>query len=186
MKRFIVPILLFGILFIMGCSSNGRDISEYDDTEVVAEVHEEDITIGELRFLFEDSDILEHLDGTIKAKLAEQEVKKLNIDITEELQEILESNEDLALYPSEEDGTESAAETREFIDTQAAKLGLDPEAYAIELFEKTQEVQLYLTTYIEENLEALPDHVEAYNEKGNELLEELVKENEEHINVLIE
>ena len=57
-----------------GCSDS--DIAKYDDEDVAAIVRGEEITIGDLRFLFLDDQILESLDGTIKAKLAEQEVKR--------------------------------------------------------------------------------------------------------------
>jgi hypothetical protein len=117
------------MLFIVGC--NEGVISYYDDTEVAAIVRGEEITVGDLRFLYPDDRIIDYLDGTIKAKLAEQEVKGLNLHVSQELQEIKDTKSESSVYPSEEVDTEIAIDIRGFADAQASKLGMVPEEQSI-------------------------------------------------------
>ena len=110
---------MFLICFVMTAGCSDSDIAKYDDEDVAAIVRGEEITIGDLRFLFLDDQILESLDGTIKAKLAEQEVKRLNIDVSQELQEIQEMKHDIGIYPPEDLDTEFE---KEFVNLQKPRL----------------------------------------------------------------
>ncbi|MRG86037.1 hypothetical protein [Salinibacillus xinjiangensis] len=183
MKRVLVFIFLVSMFFILGC--NDSEISDYDDTDVAAIVRGEEITVGDLRFLYPDDKLFEFLDGTIKAKLAEQEVKNLNLDVSQELQEIQETKSIVGTYPAEDDDSEYANAAREFADAQSAKLGLDPEEYFEKHYEKTQETSVYVTAYIEEMLGKPKDIGEGYTEKANKLLDNLLEENEDEIQILI-
>ncbi|WP_067724524.1 hypothetical protein [Oceanobacillus damuensis] len=173
--------LICMMIFIVGCS----DISDYDDYDVAAIVRGEEITVGDLRFLYPDDRILEYLDGTIKAKLAEQEVKELNLDVSQELKEIQDTKSVIGIYPSEDDDTEFANDTREFAHAQSAKFGMEPEEYYEKHYEKTQETSVYVIAYIEEMLGDPKDIGEEYFEKANELLDKLVEENEDEVQILI-
>jgi len=173
------------MVFIVGCNQN--DLSNYDDNDVAAIVRGEEITVGDLRFLYSDDKALESLDGTIKAILAEQEAKDLNLDLTQELQKIqIEKVETLnTIFPHEGDDTKISNGSREFADAQSAKLGMEPEEYYEEYFEKTQKMVVYVTAYTEEKLGEPLDNTEEYMKKANELLDKLVEENQEEIQILI-
>lgn len=67
---------LFIILFLVGCHS----LSKYDNNEVAAIVKGEEITVGELRFLYPDERALDYLDWAIKVELVKQEVKDMDLD----------------------------------------------------------------------------------------------------------
>lgn len=75
----------FLILFIFcaGCSS----VSTHDDNEAAAIVKGQEITIGDLRFLYPDDTALDYLDWLIKVELvkqirkfAESQAKQINKD----------------------------------------------------------------------------------------------------------
>ena len=173
--------LICMLILIVGCS----DITDYDDNDVAAIVRGEEITVGDLRFLYHDDRIIEYLDGTIKAKLAEQEVKKLNLDVSKELQEIQDTKSVIGIYPSEDDDTEFANNTRKFADAQSAKLGMEPEEYYEKHYEKTQEISVYVIAYTEEMLGNPDDIGEEHSEKANELLDKLIEDNEDEVQILI-
>lgn len=175
---------MFLICFVMTAGCSDSDIAKYDDEDVAAIVRGEEITIGDLRFLFLDDQILESLDGTIKAKLAEQEVKRLNIDVSQELQEIQEMKHDIGIYPPEDLDTEFGEGIREFAETQAAKLGMDPEEYFEKYLERNHEISVYVIAYIEEML-GEPTTDEEYMEKANKLLDDLADENADEVQILI-
>ena len=186
MKRLASFIFLSCLIVLAGCNS----ISKYDDEDVAAIVRGEEITVGELRFLYEDDKILDNLDGTIKAKLAEQEVKKMNLDVSEELQEIQATkNSVLDFYPPEDDNSEIAKENRKFYDSQAKKLGMDPKVYLVQHYEVAREISVYMLAYVERMLgEPMLDDdfdVEEYNEKVNEVLDKLVEDHKDEIEKFI-
>ncbi|MBB6452506.1 hypothetical protein HNQ94_000951 [Salirhabdus euzebyi] len=185
MKRLFSYIILICIFFIVGCSDS--NLTDYDDTDVAAIVRGEQITVGYLRFLYPDDRILDYIDGTVKAKLAEQEVKSLNLDVSKKLQEIevAKSERVSSVYPPEEDDTEVAIEIREFADAQASKLGMAPEEYYEKYFEKTQKMVVYVTAYTKELLGEPKDNGEDYTKKANKLLNKLVEENKDEIQILI-
>jgi len=169
------------VVFLFACN----DISDYDNTDVAAIVRGEEITIGDLRFLYPDDKILEYLDGSIKAKLAEQEVKTLNIDVSHELQTITGSENGVNIYPSEEDDTEFANNTRDFAAVQSDKFGMESEKYYEKYLEKTQQMSLYVTAYIEEMIGTPEDEGEEYVEEANELLANLADEHADEIQIRI-
>ncbi|MCG1022730.1 hypothetical protein [Sutcliffiella horikoshii] len=117
MKRLFIYLSLICLLVVVGCYKGV--MSDYDDTKVAVIVRGEEITVGDLRFLYSDDRIIDYLDGTIKAKLTEQEVKDLNIDISKELQEIQKMKSESSNYPSDD--------IRVFADAQATKFGMVPE-----------------------------------------------------------
>jgi hypothetical protein len=182
MKRLFSYTYLISLIFIVGC--NGKEFSAYEDEDVAATVRGEEITVGELRFLYPDDKVLDYLDGTIKAKLAVQEAKAMNIDVTEELEKIENTIDVVENYLSEENDSEAAKDIRSFAESQAAKLGMDPEDYYKEYTRITQETSVYVVAYIKEML-GEPKGVSEYNEQANQLLDDLVEENQESIQKLI-
>lgn len=187
MKRFAGVVLLSCLIFLGGCNP----ISKYDDDDVAAIVRGEEITVGELRFLFADDKVLDYVDGHIKAKLAEQEVKRMNLDVSDKFDEIQMSIDSFRdLYPPEEDNSKGAKDTRKFYEAQAKKLGMEP----IDFFEKhrvvNQEIGVYMQAYVAEVLgEPLANDedfdIEEFNKKANEVLDQLVEAHKDEIEKFI-
>ncbi|WP_051314785.1 hypothetical protein [Alteribacter aurantiacus] len=105
--------------------------------------------------------------------------------MSQELQENQECKNVTAAYPPEEDDTEFSSDTREFAESQSSKLGMEPEEYFENYFEKSQEISLYVTAYVEGMLGEPQDDVEEYTRQANELLNKLVVENEAEIQIVI-
>lgn len=174
-------------MVLAGCNS----ISKYEDDDVAAIVRGEEITVGELRFLYADDKVLDNLDGTIKAKLAVQEAKRLNLDVSDKLQEIQSSIDSIGeFYPAEEDNSEIAKDTRKFYESQAKKLGMEPG----EFFEKhaaaNQEIGVYMQAYVYEVLgEPIVNDedfdIEEFDKKANEVLDKLVDDHRDEIEKFI-
>ena len=122
------------------------------------------------------------LDGTIKAKLVIEEAKEMKIDVSKEINETIKALED---YPPEDIDTEAANSIRKFVEPQAAKLGLAPEAYYKKYIEITTETGAYVNAYIQKVLGEPSGDYEKYDEQANKHLNDLVKENKDEIKILI-
>src|SRR5690625_5847179 len=107
MDKRISCMLFICLLILSGCMNS----STYKDEDVAAIVRGEEISVGYLRFLYPDDAIIEMIDGAVKAKLAEQEVKKMNIDISDKVKEVEES---YGKYPQDELYSEGAQSIRAF------------------------------------------------------------------------
>lgn len=172
---YLIPLLI--ITLLAGCvSAAERSIESYNDDDVVAIVKEKKITVGELRFLYPDDKVLENVKGTVKLELVMQEAKKMNLDVSDELNE---TNPELQAEKS----------NLEFAESQAKKLGMEPEQYFKEYKDITTEQILYMNAYIEKVL-GEPDSydeedIKKYDKEANQLLDELVKKNENDIELLI-
>lgn len=171
-------IIVSYFIFLTGCS----DSPKYKDEDVAAIVKGEEITIGELRFLYPDEEIFNMLDGTIKAKLVIVEAKKMNIDVSKEVNETIKA---LGGYPPDDIDTEAANSIRKFVEPQAEKLGMAPEAYYKKYMEITTETVAYVNSYIQKVLGEPSDDFETYDEQANKHLNELVEENKDEIRILI-
>ncbi|WP_432360038.1 hypothetical protein [Sporosarcina sp. UB5] len=186
MKR-LVGFMFICLIILAGCNS----ISNYDDEDVAAIVRGEEITVGEMRFLYPDDKVLENLDGMIKARLAVQEAKRLNLDVSEKLQEIQETKSSVVEhYPSKDDDSEMAKEMRQFPDSQAKKLNMDPDEYIVKHYEIMSEISAYMIAYIEEKLgqpfESVEvDEAEEFDKKINQLLDTLVEDHKDEIEKFI-
>ncbi|MFS0690960.1 hypothetical protein AB1K89_17145 [Sporosarcina sp. 179-K 8C2 HS] len=187
MKRLVSVLLLSCLMILAGCNS----ISKYDDEDVAAIVRGEEITVGELRLLYPDDKILNNLDGMIKAKLAEQEVKRLNLDVSEELQEIQLSKDSIVdSYPPDDDESEIAKDTRKFYESQAKKLGMEPKEFFEKHVTASQEIGVYLQAYVEKVLgEPMWDNkdfdVDELNKKANAVLDKLMEDHKDEIEKFI-
>ncbi|MGN7388079.1 hypothetical protein [Sporosarcina sp. SAFN-015] len=187
MRRFASVMFLSCLMILAGCSS----ISKYDDEDVAAVVRGEEITVGELRFLYEDDKVLENLDGMIKATLAVQEAKRLGLDVSKKLQEIQETkNSVLELYPPKEDVSEKAKDMRQFAESQAKKLNMDSDEFIVKHYEIMSEMSAYMIAYIEEKLgqpfeSVAVDEAEGFDKIANELLNKLVEDHKDEIEKFI-
>ncbi|WP_096154166.1 MULTISPECIES: SurA N-terminal domain-containing protein [Bacillus] len=178
MYKIFCSIIVIYLIFLTGCS----DSPKYNDEDVAAIVRGEEITIGELRFLYPDEKILSMIDGTIKATLIIQEAKKMNIDVSLEVKETIEALSD---YPPDHIDTKTANSIREFAKPQAEKLGLAPEEYYKMYIEKTSETSAYINAYIQRVLGEPTKDIEKYDEQANKHLNELIEENKDEIKKLI-
>lgn len=181
-------ILLICFFIIVGCTNS----LDYKDEDIAAIVRGEEITIGELRFLYPDEKILSYIDGTVKAKLVIQKAKRLNIDVSKQVKQTIEA---FGEYPPKSVDTSIGNSIREFAEPQAKKLGMEPEEYYEKYMEITTEASAYMVAYIEQMLGKPKVDIEEYNEQvnqmleyneqANELLNNLVEENKNEIEILI-
>jgi hypothetical protein len=178
-KKLIIVALFLGLLSLVGCS-------KYSDDDIAANVRGEEITVGELRFLYPDDKLLDYLDGTIKAILVMQEVEKMNIDITEELQKIEEDKEyAISNFLSNDENNPMADNLNNFIKPQAEKLGMEVDNYYTEYYDKTQKMSVYVVAYINEKLGEPEFEDSTYTDRANQLLVDLVNEHKDEIEIFI-
>ncbi|MCG7342571.1 hypothetical protein MHZ92_00415 [Sporosarcina sp. ACRSL] len=187
MRKFAGVLFLSCLILLAGCNS----ISKYDDEDVAAIVRGEEITVGELRFLYPDDKILDSLDGMIKAKLVEQEVMRMKLDVSEKLQEVQASESSIRdFYPPEDDDSETAKNIRNLNESQAKKLGMEPSEYFVKHTLAYRESGVYLLAYVDKMIgePMLYDEdfdINEYNAKGNQVLDQLVEENKDEIEIFI-
>ncbi|GAA0492546.1 hypothetical protein GCM10008986_18630 [Salinibacillus aidingensis] len=182
MSKPIYYIVIIGFLFIAGCTSNQGS----DNEEIAATVRGEEIPLEEMQFLYKNEQIPDKIEGTIKAKLAMQEVKKMGLDISSKVQERMENLPELPPKDTNHARTESE---RAFYDSQAEKLGMEPEEYYKQYQQKMSEMSVAVMTYIEEKLGEPWDDTEEnqqYTKQANQLLDDLVTEHEEEIQIFID
>ncbi|MGM8211874.1 hypothetical protein ACLIBH_03660 [Virgibacillus sp. W0430] len=173
--RFSVLILL---VFLAACNS----ISKYEDSEVIAIVKGHKITVGDLRFLYPDDTALDYLDGVIQIELVKHEVEEMKLDISDKENDTSASFEEL---PPKNTTDADEKQIRTYAESQAKKLGIKPEQFQREYARKINEQNAYLKTYLEEKLGEGNFSNAKWMVEFDELLEELVKENEAEIEVLI-
>lgn len=171
----------------MGCRSNVQSsIKDYNDDDIAAIVKDKEITIGELRFLYPDEKVIENIKGTVKAELVMQEAKKMHLDVSDILNE---TNKTALTLPSKDTNDPTEKSNLEFVDSQAQKFGMEPEEYYKKYVETTAEQIAYINAYTQKILGKPEvdneDGIQEYNNKANDLLNELVKEYEIEIEILI-
>lgn len=181
-------IALFLIISLTGCGSSVQgSIKDYKDVDVAAIVGDQEITIGELRFLYEDEEILKNIEEIVRLELVLQEVKRMNLDISEDRDLQKEAMLSLPLS-SEEDPI--WASMRLFVESQVEKLEMKTEEYYKEYVEIRSEQIAYINAYTREMI-GIPDadnedDLNEYNDKVNDFLNELMKEHEKEIEILIQ
>ncbi|WP_060678745.1 hypothetical protein [Virgibacillus halodenitrificans] len=185
MKRSLLFSVLISLILLAGCSS----MSKYDDNEVAAIIKEQEITVGELRFLYPDDKALDYLDWAIKVELVKQEIEEMNVDISDKLS-VGEDDDWFGQLPPENTEDQGGKQIRKFAESQAKKLNMKPEEFQKQYAKIINEQNAYMVTYLEEKtgIENVEDEtaLDELNEKGDALLEELVKENKDEIEVLIQ
>lgn len=181
MYKWVGCMLLICLFILSGCMNS----ADYKDEDAAAIVRGEEMTVGYLRFLYPDDAIVEMIDEAVKAKLAEQEVKKMNIDVSQQVKEIKES---YGKYPHDELYSTEAQSIRAFADPQAEELGIDPKEYYKKYTEMSAETAAYINAYTSEILGELEDDefgIEEYNQHASELLDDLVERNKDAIEIRI-
>ncbi|MDV6379328.1 hypothetical protein ORD22_14005 [Sporosarcina sp. GW1-11] len=134
----------FVLLLILLTGCNG--ISKYDDNETAAIVKGQEITIGDLRFLYPDDTALDYLDWAIKFELVKQEVEDKALDITDNL----EADGDwFTKLPPKNTKDEGGKQIRQYAQSQAKKLDMKPEECQREYAKRMNEQNAYLITYLE-------------------------------------
>lgn len=174
-------LLLILVIFIAACTNT----LQYNKDEVAAVVKGKEITIGDLRFLYPDDQVMEMIDGTVKLTLAVQEAKEMRLDVAEEIKQY---DEMMGELPPENAQNPTSNSIREFAEKQAKKLGMAPEEFHEKYIKITSEQSAYVNAYIGEMLgepDGDEEAIEEYNDRANQLLDELVKENENEIEILI-
>ncbi|MCM3741526.1 hypothetical protein M3210_14730 [Oceanobacillus luteolus] len=182
MYKWIGCLMLLILPILSGCV----DSASYKDDDIAAIVRGEEIAVGDLRILYTDNVIAEMVDELVKAKLAEQEVKKMNIDVSEYIEEAEGS---FAEYPEGEINNAEEQSIHTFAEAQAKELGMDPREYYKKYTETSIEMAAYVNAYTSEVLGDLEDDeygIEEYVHHANELLDNLVEQNKDDIQILIE
>lgn len=178
----------FSLFLIVGCQLAGQTsntLSNYKDDDIVAIVKGKEITINDLRFLYPDEKVLDNVDGYIKQELVLQEAKKMNIDVSEEI----DMQKEILMAVITDENNSFGQEMYQFIKSQANKLGLTVDDYLIKYVDITTEQNAYVSAYVLQKFNAPEtndiDEMNEYDERINEYLDELMKENEDDIEVLI-
>lgn len=171
-------------IFLSGCSG----ISSYEDNEAAAIVKGQEITVGELRFLYPDNTAFDYLDWAIKVELVKQKVNEMDLSISDHLSEDKNGGW-FAELPAKDTLDEGGKAIRKFAKSQARKLDMNPEDFQREYAKKIEEQNAYLATYFDEKLgiEAFDAEkgIVNFNDEMNQLLEELVEESADEIDVFI-
>lgn len=182
-----IPILIISlslIISLMGCSSNVQgSMKDYKNSDVAAIVGDKEITIGDLRFLYSDDDVLNNIEGIVKFELMLQEAKKMNLDVSEDKA----VRKEIMLSLPLEDG-EGDVKMQEFIKSQAEKLGMEKEEYYKKYAEIRSEQDSYVNAYLQEMVGTGgydEDNLKEFDKKANDFLNDLVKEHEKDIKILI-
>lgn len=172
-------------IFLAGCSG----ISSYEDNEAVAIVKGQEITVGDLRFLYPDNTAFDYLDWTITVELVKQKVEEMDLSISDNLSEGKEGGW-FGELPAKDTIDEGGKAIRTFAKSQAKKLGMTPEDFQREYAKKIEAQNAYLATYFDEMLGMEAFDAEKglvdFNDEMNRLLEELVEKNADEIEVLIQ
>lgn len=174
-------LLIFCLFILSGCMQSDA----YHDEDVAVIVNGEEITVGYLRMLYPDEEIENMIDEVVKAKLAEQEVEKMNVDVSKHIDKIVDS---YGQYPNKEVQSVEAQSIRAFADPQAEKLGMDPNEYYEEYTRISTEMVGYINAYTSAILGELEEDVygiEEYAEHAHHLFEDLVEQNQDKIEIKI-
>lgn len=177
MKKPVYIFLLTSLLFLAGCTSATL---EYEDDEIAAVVRGEEITIGDLRFLYPDKGLLDKIEPTAKARLVVQEAKRLEIELSEDEQELLNT-----------DVKTGYRSNRAFAEKQAEKFDMDPKEYYEEYEAIANEMIAYMSAYVTEMVDIAVDDdgeydVNEFNKKADQLLDELFIKYADEIDIRIQ
>lgn len=188
MKRiYIFAVALLLTVLLMGCNSNTQSgIEGYEDTDIAAIVRGTEITIGDLRFMHADEDVLEMIESAAQVELIKQEVIRLGLgqDIPDKM---AKHTEYLKNHTMDDFDMEEA--DRKLIKSQAKKLRMDIQEYFRKHTAILSEQSYYLSAYAEgtfRDFEYMREvGIEQYNEEYEEFFEKVMKENESDIEIRI-
>lgn len=120
MSKVLQVSVLILFIFCAGCSS----VSTHDDNEAAAIVKGQEITIGDLRFLYPDDTALDYLDWLIKVELVKQEVEEMNVDVSANLSGE-EGGDWFGQLPPKNTKDEGGKQIRKFAESQAKQINKD-------------------------------------------------------------
>lgn len=188
MKKLPLITGFFLVFLLVGCNftvKSNLELNNYTDDDIVAIVKGKEITIGDLRFVYPDEKVLENIDGYIKQELIFQEAKKMNLNLSKDIKM---QKETLISSVANENNT-FGQEMRQFIKSQANKLKMTEDEYLEQYINITTKQNAYISEYV---LQKFPmsetndiAEIDKYDKKVNEYLDELMKENEDEIEVFI-
>ncbi|SET74620.1 hypothetical protein SAMN05421676_107163 [Salinibacillus kushneri] len=183
MNKLISCIILISISFVVGCS----DSTKYDNDDVAAIVRGEEITVGDIRFFAEvkDEDLPEAIESKVRETVVIQEAKEMGIDVSDEVEETIEY---FGQYPSENVDTDKANEIREFAEAQSERFDMKPKEFHKEFIERNAKRSAYQNEFFKEHLNGNPETEEEakeMNEEIQQIIDALLKENEDEIEILI-
>lgn len=188
MKRITLLIVsIFLLASLMGCGNTGTQsgVAGYADSDVAAIIRGQEITIGDLRFMYADEDVLTSIEGAAQTELVFQEAQRLEMgeDLPAKIESVKESlkTASLADIPFEQ-------KERDFFKSQAKKLGMNVEDYYKEYMLIRTEKDWYILTFWDEGFRRFnhsEEEFDAYNEELTEFMNEFMKKNEDDIEVLI-
>lgn len=184
MSKIVQFSVLIFFIFIVRCSG----MSKYNDNEIAAMVKGQEITIGDLRFLYPDDTALNYLNWAIKVELVKQKVEEMDLDVSDYLSDERDGGW-FGELPPKDTNDEGGKQIRKFATSQAKKLNMKPEEFQREYAKKIEEQNAYLATYLAKELGVekfdLDQDMVTFYEEVDYLLEELVAENKGEIKVLM-
>lgn len=175
LKKLIILSLL-SIVFLSACSS------QYDNDKVVAVVGGKEITLKDVRLIYDldNKELQEVVTDYVKEEIMAQEAKKMEIDVTEEVEKIKDMNNPFPIKQSESQ--------KKYAKQKAEKLGMSEEEYYKKYLDITAERGAYITKYIEMKLVEFngegEDATNKYADKVDEFAENLLKEHSEDYEIL--
>jgi hypothetical protein len=119
LKSLLYKGILLGTIVLAGCSG----ISKYDDNEAAAIVKGQEVTVGDLRFLYPDDTALDYLDSAIEVELVKQEVKEMGLDISTNLSDEKKRDE-FEKLPPKNTKDQGGKQIRKYAESQAKKLDM--------------------------------------------------------------
>ncbi|MDQ0350323.1 hypothetical protein J2R98_000126 [Alkalibacillus filiformis] len=184
MQKLIYTTILASLIFIAGCTG-----SQYDLDDPAAVVKGEEITVGDVLFVYNaDDDELPHaVDTYVMEYLLMQEAKEMGIDVSEEVEMAVES---MGRYPSEAVDTDQANQIRQFAESRADLFDMDPETYHEEYTRKRAELSQHSNAFAEEYVDVdeldTDENIEEADETMQQIINDLLEEYEDEIEVFIE
>ncbi|MDQ0350327.1 hypothetical protein J2R98_000130 [Alkalibacillus filiformis] len=184
MQKLIYITILASLVFIAGCSG-----SQYDLDDPAAVVKGEEITVGDVLFVYNADD--DELPGAVDAYVTEylimQEAQNMGIDVSEEVEM---HGQFLGGYPSEDVDTDQANQIRQFAESRAELFDMEPETFLEEYTRKRAEVSAYSNAFFEEHVDFeeldADEDIEEVDATIQQMINDLYEEYEDEIDVHIE
>ncbi|MHC8517576.1 hypothetical protein [Sporosarcina sp. ITBMC105] len=186
MKRFAYSVITFLLLIsLAGCQGSGHNLSDYDDEDIAAIVNGQEITIGDLRFMYEDEKVIGNIEGAVKLELLLQEAKEMKVDVSKDIA----SQQEMLLQLPQHENDSLRESIQVFITSQAKKLGMNAEDYYSKYVERRSEQIAYIHAYVRETF-GDPDsfdevELKEFDKKNNDYLNELMEKHSDQIEILI-
>lgn len=178
MKYFILLLIMSVSVACSNATTEKEAVVSVDDGDVVAIVKGEEITLKDIRSLYDvpDDKISIMVENFVKEEIMMLEAQKIGIDVTD----VVESLE--FAFPFGETGNE------EFFESQAEYLGITSKEYYDVYFNERLERETYVNELVNEVLDLSQygvDDTELIDEKINQYIDNLLNEYKEEIEILL-